>query len=262
MLAARHLYVRVGTQTLLDDISLSIRLGQVTAVVEPNGAGKSTMVRVLGGEWAPSQGEVVLEDRSLYRWPRRERARRLAVLPQQSTLSFPFTVLDVVLMGRTPHMRGTESANDIAIAQAALAEVELSGFVDRLYPSLSGGERQRVPYARILAQLWEAPLSGSRYLLLDEPTASLDLAYQHQVLTHRPRLGPRTGWGHGRVARSQLGGAICRSHGDAQSGSGGGLRACFGGAHAGSDSDGLCGISRGDATSVFIVSAGAPHTSF
>ena len=182
MLKACHVRFQVRQKTLLDDVSLALPTGRVLAIVGPNGAGKSTLVQVLGGELAASRGEVVLEDRPLMGWPRRERARRLAVLPQHSTLNFPFTVFDVVLMGRTPHLQGVERAHDYAVAHSALAAVNMSAFAERLYPTLSGGERQRVQFARVLAQLWEVPVSGGRYLLLDEPTASLDLAYQHQIL--------------------------------------------------------------------------------
>jgi iron complex transport system ATP-binding protein len=104
------------------------------------------------------------------------------VLPQDSTLSFPFIVSEVVLMGRTPHLRGAEGPRDYEIAAWALRAVEADHLRDRLYPTLSGGERQRVHLARILAQIWEAPADGSRYLLLDEPTTNLDLAHQQSVL--------------------------------------------------------------------------------
>ena len=182
MLKARQARFQARQKVLLDDVSIELPTGQLLAIVGPNGAGKSTLVHLLGGELTASGGQVLLDDRPLAAWPSRERARRLAVLPQHSTLNFPFTAFDVVLMGRTPHLRGGERAHDYAVAEAALAAVNLSAFADRLYPTLSGGERQRVQFARVLAQLWEASASGGRYLLLDEPTASLDLAHQHQLL--------------------------------------------------------------------------------
>lgn len=182
MLKACRVRFQVRHKTLLDDVSLELQTGRILAVVGPNGAGKSTLLQVLGGELAASGGQVVLEDEPLVSWPRRERARRLAVLPQHSTLNFPFTVFDVVLMGRTPHLKGSERAHDYDVVQTALAAVNLSEFAERLYLTLSGGERQRVQFARVLAQLWDAPALGGCYLLLDEPTASLDLAHQHQLL--------------------------------------------------------------------------------
>jgi iron complex transport system ATP-binding protein len=115
-------------------------------------------------------------------WSRQELARRRAVLLQSSHLSFAFSVSEVVLMGRIPHNHGAESTRDYHIAEQALAYVGLSAFADRLYHTLSGGE-QRVHLARVLAQIWEPPAKDERYLLLDEPTSSLDLLYQQQVLS-------------------------------------------------------------------------------
>jgi iron complex transport system ATP-binding protein len=123
-----------------------------------------------------------MDGRPLEALPEREQARRRAVLPQQSQLHFAFSALEVVLMGRTPHLRGAESARDWEVAHAALRTVGMDDFADRDVPTLSGGEQQRVHLARALAQIWTPPEAGHRYLLLDEPTASLDLAHQHQVL--------------------------------------------------------------------------------
>ena len=180
MLTARNLHVRVGRSRLLTDVSLTVAGGEIVAVVGPNGAGKSTLLKALCGDITPTRGAVALNGRRLQAWPRRERARIVAVLPQDSTLAFPFTVLEVVLMGRTPHDSGNRQ--DQAIARAALNAAGMSAFEQRIYPTLSGGERQRVHVARVLAQVWEESGDGPRYLLLDEPTASLDLAYQHHTL--------------------------------------------------------------------------------
>jgi iron complex transport system ATP-binding protein len=111
-----------------------------------------------------------------------EQAKRRAVLPQDSPLSFPYSAFEVALMGRNPHHRGAEGPRDYEIARAALEAAGALDLADRLYPSLSGGEKQRVQLARVMAQVWEAPPSGHRYLLLDEPTSSLDLAHQHSTL--------------------------------------------------------------------------------
>lgn len=180
MLAIRNAHVRVGRSPLLTDVSLDVASGEVVAVVGPNGAGKSTLLKVLCGDVIPSRGEVALNGRLLQAWRRRERARVMAVLPQESTLAFPFTVLEVVMMGRTPH--NPDGQRDHTIARAALDAAGVSAFEQRIYPTLSGGERQRVHVARVLAQVWEAPTHGPCYLLLDEPTANLDLAYQHHTL--------------------------------------------------------------------------------
>jgi iron complex transport system ATP-binding protein len=182
MLSGRQVSVRVGSSTLLADVSLDVRPGEVVAVIGPNGAGKSTLLRVLCGDLVPTAGEVFLEERRLVAWPLHERAKALAVLPQDTSLTFPFTVLEVVLMGRTPHLKGREQRHDYDVAYAALQEVEVLALAHRLYPTLSGGERQRVQLARVLTQIWDVPPMGHRYLLLDEPTTSLDLAHQHSTL--------------------------------------------------------------------------------
>jgi iron complex transport system ATP-binding protein len=182
MLEIRRLCVTVEHTPLLRDVSLTVAAGEMVAVVGPNGAGKSTLMKALCGEITPSQGEVWLEGQHLRTWPRRERAQIMAVLPQQTTLVFPFTVLDVVLMGRTPHLRGAETARDYTIARAALDAAGMLAYAHRIYPTLSGGERQRVQFARVMAQVWEAVPARARYLLLDEPTSNLDLAYQQSTL--------------------------------------------------------------------------------
>jgi iron complex transport system ATP-binding protein len=136
--------------------------------------------------------------RALDQWSPIERARVRAVMPQESTLAFPFTVLEVALMGRLPHLRGAEVARDYEVAFLALEAVEARLLAERLYPTLSGGEKQRVQLARVLAQIWEPADSSQRqgeregqrerFLLLDEPTSNLDLAHQHSTLAVARRL--------------------------------------------------------------------------
>lgn len=181
-LEASHITVRIGSKYLLNDISLQVAPGQIVAVLGPNGAGKSTLIRTLSGDVLPMSGEVWMNRQPLRHLRNDERARMRAMLPQDSTLKFPFTVLEVVLMGRMPHCRGLEQPRDYAIARAALQAVEAGHLETRTYTTLSGGECQRVQLARVLAQIWEGTVDSARYLLLDEPTSSLDLAHQHSVL--------------------------------------------------------------------------------
>ena len=182
MLVARRVSVVAGGHELLSEVDCAIRPGELLGVVGPNGAGKSTLLKLLCGDLAPSSGEILLEGRPLRAWKNLEQAKRRAVLPQDSQLSFPFTALEVALMGRSPHVRGAECARDTAIAYETLEVAKALALADRLYPTLSGGEKQRVQLSRVLAQIWEAPETGSRYLLLDEPTNNLDLAHQHGIL--------------------------------------------------------------------------------
>lgn len=182
MIALHDVTVRIGDATLIAGVSAEVRPTRLTAVVGPNGAGKTTLLRAASGELTPSAGTVRLDDRPLPTVPEQAQARRRAVLPQDSHLPFSFSVLEVVLMGRAPHVQGREAPEDWAIAEAALDAVDMGDFADRDFPTLSGGEQQRVHLARALAQVWTAPDDGHRSLLLDEPTASLDLAHQQNVL--------------------------------------------------------------------------------
>jgi iron complex transport system ATP-binding protein len=194
MLAAYDLTVQVGTATLLSGVSAAVVPGHVLAVVGPNGAGKSTLLRALAGDRAPSGGEVKLDGRPLAQWRAADLARVRAVVLQHSGLDFSFTALEVVLLGRAPHAGRVSRARDLAIATAALTAADAAGLRARAYPTLSGGERQRVQFARALAQIWDTPARTPRYLLLDEPTAALDLAHQHRTL-QRARDWSRRGAG-------------------------------------------------------------------
>jgi iron complex transport system ATP-binding protein len=187
MLTAEGISLVRGGKRLLDAVSCRVRAGELLVVLGPNGAGKSTLLRVLAGELRPDAGRVRLCGRPLAAWPARALAQQRAVLPQQSTLGFPFLVEEVVAMGRSPH-RDTDLARAGAIIAAAMDCADVGHLAGRRYPSLSGGERQRVQLARVLSQVWEPAPAGPRLLLLDEPTAALDIAHQHQLLGIGRRL--------------------------------------------------------------------------
>jgi iron complex transport system ATP-binding protein len=178
MLRAENLQVRRGKQTVLADIDLQLMPGEVLGVLGPNGAGKSTLLGALCGELHPSQGKIWLDERELASWDGAQRAQRLAVLPQTSTLDFAFRVEEVVGMGRLPHQSGR--VRDDEIIAAALHAADAGHLSGRSYLALSGGERQRVHLARVLAQLW--PGQAGQTLLLDEPTSMLDPLHQHTIL--------------------------------------------------------------------------------
>ena len=191
MLEVSRLYVALNGKNLIEDVSVQVALGEVVAVLGPNGAGKSTLLKVLSGDQAPTDGTVLMGGKPLQEWDKKACARMRAVLPQQSGLNFPFTVMEVALMGRGPHQQGVDSPADYAIAHAALREAGVDHLADRLYTTLSGGESQRVHLGRVLAQIWEASGVAPRYLLLDEPTSNLDLAFQHHILTVARRFAAR-----------------------------------------------------------------------
>jgi iron complex transport system ATP-binding protein len=178
MMKAENLSVYRDGKSVLADIDLILHPGEMLGVLGPNGAGKSTLLGALCGELKTTHGQVWLDDRPLAHWTGQQRAQRLAVLPQTSTLSFAFKVREVVAMGRLPHDSG--QLRDHEIVQEALQAADAGHLQERSYIALSGGERQRVHLARVLAQLW--PGEGGKTLLLDEPTSALDPLHQHTTL--------------------------------------------------------------------------------
>jgi iron complex transport system ATP-binding protein len=177
LLAFEGVGVALGGRPVLADVSLALAPGEVVALVGPNGSGKTTLLRVASGVLAPAAGRVRLCGRELPRLSRRELARQLAVVPQDAAIPFPFSVAEVVLMGRSPHLAplAFESRADVERAREAMARVGIEHLADRSVLELSGGERQLVLVARAFAQ-------DPRVLLLDEPTAHLDLRHRLEVL--------------------------------------------------------------------------------
>lgn len=166
-------------RSVLADFDATLKAGQVTSILGPNGAGKSTLLSFLCGAQRPDSGEVRLLDKSIYEYSLIELAKKRAVLSQSTVINFPFTVMEIVLMGRNPYVSSNTPGNDQTIAEQALQTMDVLHLKDRSYPTLSGGEQQRVQLARVFAQLWE---QEQACLFLDEPTSALDLKHQHQVL--------------------------------------------------------------------------------
>ncbi|SDI46143.1 heme ABC transporter ATP-binding protein [Paraburkholderia phenazinium] len=198
MLIASNLSVTRGETAVLRSLSLAVKPGALTALLGRNGVGKSTLLKALAGEFDGAgamralrmSGELTLNGEPLHAIPPQRLALLRAVLPQSSQPVFPFSVEEIVLLGRYPHVRGgAPSRRDREIVGEALALAEASGLAGREITTLSGGELARVQFARVLAQLWPVasvnPDQGGampRYLLLDEPTAALDIAHQHGLL--------------------------------------------------------------------------------
>lgn len=172
--------VKVGEKFLLHDISLSVSEGEILAIVGPNGAGKSTLLNIISGDTKLSSGEIALCEKPLDLWLMQERARHIAVLPQLSLLNFPYTVSEVVSLGRTPHSTGLVVDNDII--QQAMQLMDIDRLSGRLYTQLSGGEKQRTQLARVMAQIWREEDAANRLLVMDEPSAALDLGHQQQLM--------------------------------------------------------------------------------
>jgi len=181
-LAAGHVSFTYSTRGVagrafsLHDVTLSITRGSITGLLGPNGCGKTTLLKLLSGVIHPDRGVVTLDARSLATIPRRALARHIAVVPQETHPAFDYTAMEMVLMGRHPHLGifQLEGPHDLAVAHDAMAATGTTHLADRSYQTLSGGEKQRVVIASALAQRPDV-------LLLDEPTASLDLRYQLEV---------------------------------------------------------------------------------
>ncbi len=173
---------------MVDDVSARLAKGALVGILGPNGSGKTTLLRLLSGTRKPTAGRVLLGDQPLDRLSRRDIARRIAVVPQETELAFEYSALEIVLMGRHPHLGvfTVEGPEDLRIAREALASTGTDQLAERPFHELSGGEKQRVVIAAALAQ-------SAALLLLDEPTASLDLGYQLEVSTLLQRLNQDDG---------------------------------------------------------------------
>jgi iron complex transport system ATP-binding protein len=197
LLRADRVSFAYDRRDVLRDVSVEVPTGSLTGILGPNGSGKTTLLSLLGGLLAPSHGQVFFgSDTDLAGLPRGDVARCMAMVPQETHLAFEYSVIEMVLMGRYPHLGplDLEGPDDIRIARVALAATGTAEFERRPFSTLSGGEKQRVVIASALAQLWsEKDDPPERVLLLDEPTASLDLGYQLEIADMLRDLNTRHG---------------------------------------------------------------------
>jgi iron complex transport system ATP-binding protein len=178
MIAARNVSVSLGRREIISGIDFEAHPGRLSAIVGPNGSGKTTFLKALCGDVA-YEGDISINGRKTTTLKPWEVAAMRAVLPQQTTLAFPFTVREVVKLGLVGGRSGALAGENDRLPERALARVDLDGFAGRYYQELSGGEQQRVQLARVLCQVWAPVLEGKpRYLLLDEPVSSLDIKHQ------------------------------------------------------------------------------------
>jgi len=166
-----------GSSDVLADVTFEANDGEIVGVIGPNGSGKTTLLKCVNRALSPRVGTVLIDGKDYSELTRREIAGNIGVVPQNSVVSFPFTVLDIVMMGRTPAMERfeRESEKDIEIVEKAMEMTNVVAFADRTMGQISGGEKQRVVIARALAQ-------RPRILLLDEPTLHLDVNHQLEIM--------------------------------------------------------------------------------
>jgi iron complex transport system ATP-binding protein len=189
LIAANHVsFAYERRRTVVDDVTVTVPRGAIVGLLGPNGSGKTTLLRLLAGTLKPDCGQIAFDGAALTTFTRRGLARRLAVVPQETHSAFDFAAIDIVLMGRYPHLRPLEfeGPDDVAIARAAMAATGTDAFAHRRFSTLSGGEKQRVVIASALAQTADA-------MLLDEPTASLDIGYQLEIAALLVRLNRERG---------------------------------------------------------------------
>jgi len=182
MLKTKDITYSIGKKQILRGISVDFIPGEFAMILGPNGSGKSSFLKIFSGEVNKFGGTVMYNDLNIHRISKEALATYRAVMSQQPELSFPLTVDEVVMMGRYPHFNFSPNKKDFTICDEVIDLMKLHAFKERNYITLSGGEKQRVQYARVLAQIWEKPVNGCRYLFLDEPLNNLDINYQQEFL--------------------------------------------------------------------------------
>ena len=172
-----HISFQYAHRKVIDDISLVLTPGKFYGIIGPNGSGKTTLLDLLARHRIPDEGDIFYQGRALSSFSKKELSRKLALVPQNFYINFPFTVKEIVMMGRYPHMPrfAAPSSDDLDILQQVMQLTEINVFADRFITELSGGERQRVVFARALAQ--DTPV-----LILDEATSNLDINFSINLL--------------------------------------------------------------------------------
>jgi iron complex transport system ATP-binding protein len=183
MITANQLKYTIANKKIIDTISVNFLPGVCNLIIGPNGSGKSTLIKLLTGALDNYEGEIAYYGVDLKTYNKQSLASCRAVLSQQTELSFPMLVEEVVLLGRNPFFEFKPNKIDLEIVNEVIDLLDLNTFTKRNYQSLSGGEKQRVQYARVLTQIWDPPNGAARYLFLDEPLNNLDIYYQQLFLS-------------------------------------------------------------------------------
>lgn len=182
MLNVQNIKFRISPSLVLSDISFDVNAGELVAILGANGAGKSTLLKIITGSVKMNSGNVLINKLPLTYWPSKELSTFTAVMQQQNQLQLPFSVYEVVMMGRYPHFNRKETVEDEQIVNEVLVKTGIEKLKNRNYLTLSGGEQQRVHLARVLAQISGAKNEDPRYLFMDEPSNNLDIRHQHSAL--------------------------------------------------------------------------------
>lgn len=188
MLRVENITYEINKRTLVKNLSFSMQCGEVIAVLGANGAGKSTLIKMLSREKDTSEGNIILNGKSISQYGSAELALKRAVMSQHNVVNIDFEVRDIVMMGRYPHYQNNPSENDKNIVKQTMEVCGVTELEERSILTLSGGEQQRVQLARVLAQVWDCP---GALLLMDEPVSGMDLQYQQQTLAIVAALAKR-----------------------------------------------------------------------
>src|SRR3989339_1504959 len=183
MLKVNDLVVKYDNFVAVNDVNLTVSDYEFVGIIGPNGSGKSTLLRAISGFYHPQNGEVLLDEKDIYKMKPKERARNISFVPEEVDTTFAFTVKEIVLMGRYPYQKQflREEEEGFKIAEERLKLLEIEGLSERYINELSSGEKQRVVIARALCQ-------QSKFILLDEPTSHLDISHQIEILDIIKRL--------------------------------------------------------------------------
>ena len=190
LLEINSIFLKIKNKLILNDISLHIESGDMISIVGPNGSGKTTLLRTISNEIPISDGKIEFMNKNILDWGLNEYANKKAVLSQSNNLVFPFSVIDIVKMGRFPLSNKGNQTEENNLCKKILNIFDLNDYIDQNYITLSGGEKQRVQLARVIAQIWSDDYS-KKILILDEPTSYLDIKHQYLLFKFLKELNQK-----------------------------------------------------------------------
>ncbi len=190
LLEIKSIFFKIKDKVILDDISLHVESGDMVSIIGPNGSGKTTILKAISNEISITDGEINFINKNISDWDLNDFANKKAVLSQSNNLVFPFSVIDIVKMGRFPLKNKGNQIEENNLCKKILNIFDLDDYVNQNYITLSGGEKQRVQLARVIAQIWSDDYS-KKLLILDEPTSYLDIKHQHLLFQFLKELNKK-----------------------------------------------------------------------